>query len=83
MSMYKAGLGIGLGASQEQPLVAGEGGGPSLGTMVVAGVVSGLVLLAVSKATSHKKLAIVGPSRQLLAHQAVTARYRKEGLPWT
>lgn len=80
MSYYKAGLGI--PASQEQR-VAGEGGGPSVGTMVAAGVMSGLVLLVVAKATEKKKLAITGPSRQLLAHQAVVNRYRKEGLPWT
>lgn len=80
MSYYKAGLApvprqMVVGASEKQS-------GPGLGTMVAAGLISGVVLLAISKQATSKapKLTV---SREAQAHRYAVARYKEKGLPWS
>lgn len=78
MNYYKAGL----EPVYHQPMVgASEKQGASVPAMAIAGVLAGLVLMAISKAsTKTPKLTV---SREAQAHHYAVSRFREKGLPWS
>ena len=76
MSLYKAGLGITvMPAPQKQS-------NQQLTVAVAAGVISGVVLLVISRAMYNKPVP-QGPSPELFAHKYVFDKTRQRGLPYT